>query len=88
MAAPLTEAAIEQVRQLIASGALSPGQRLPPEAELAESLGTSRNTMRGRACPGDRPCAGDSARRRHLRHEPAARAAARRNRRRGRPAAG
>ena len=46
MPASLTEAAIEQVRQLIASGRLSPGERLPPEAELAESLGTGRNTMR------------------------------------------
>lgn len=46
MGAPLTEAAIERVRQLIATGELGPGQRLPPEAELAESLGTSRNTVR------------------------------------------
>jgi GntR family transcriptional regulator, transcriptional repressor for pyruvate dehydrogenase complex len=46
MAAPLTEAAIEQVRTLIAAGNLVPGQRLPPEAELAESLGTSRSTVR------------------------------------------
>ena len=46
MAAPLTEAAIQQVRQLIATGQLVPGQRLPPEAELAESLGTSRSTVR------------------------------------------
>jgi GntR family transcriptional regulator, transcriptional repressor for pyruvate dehydrogenase complex len=46
VAAPLTEAAIEQVRMLITSGNLVPGQRLPPEAELAESLGTSRSTVR------------------------------------------
>ena len=46
MAAPLTEAAIEQMRMLITSGQLVPGQRLPPEAELAESLGTSRSTVR------------------------------------------
>jgi GntR family transcriptional repressor for pyruvate dehydrogenase complex len=46
MAAPLTEAAIQQVRDLIASGELVPGARLPPEAELAELLGTSRNTVR------------------------------------------
>jgi GntR family transcriptional repressor for pyruvate dehydrogenase complex len=44
--APLTEAAIQQVRDLIATGQLVPGQRLPPEAELAELLGTSRNTVR------------------------------------------
>jgi len=42
----LTEAAIEQVRMLITSGQLVPGQRLPPEAELAESLGTGRSTVR------------------------------------------
>ncbi len=46
MAASLTETAIEQVRELIASGRLAPGERLPPEAELAEALGTGRNTMR------------------------------------------
>jgi len=46
MAAPLTEAAIEQVRRLISVGELAPGQRLPPEGELAELLGTSRNTVR------------------------------------------
>jgi GntR family transcriptional repressor for pyruvate dehydrogenase complex len=46
MGAPLTEAAIQQVRDLIASGELAPGARLPPEAELADLLGTSRNTVR------------------------------------------
>ena len=38
MAAPLTEAAIEQMRHLITSGDLVPGQRLPPEAELYQRL--------------------------------------------------
>jgi GntR family transcriptional repressor for pyruvate dehydrogenase complex len=46
VAAPLTEAAIQQIRQLVADGQLLPGQRLPPEAELAEELGTSRSTVR------------------------------------------
>ncbi|MCU1391016.1 MAG: GntR family transcriptional regulator [Ilumatobacteraceae bacterium] len=46
MAAPLTEAAIQQVRQLVVDGELVSGQRLPPEAELAESLGMSRSTVR------------------------------------------
>jgi GntR family transcriptional repressor for pyruvate dehydrogenase complex len=46
MAAPLTEAAIQKVRRLITTGELVPGQRLPPEPELAESLGTSRSTVR------------------------------------------
>ena len=46
MGAPLTEAAIQQVRDLIAVGQLAPGAKLPPEAELAEMLGTSRGTVR------------------------------------------
>lgn len=46
MSAPLTEAAIRQVREMIAKGALAPGAKLPPEAELAAELGASRNTVR------------------------------------------
>jgi GntR family transcriptional repressor for pyruvate dehydrogenase complex len=46
VAAPLTEAAIEQIRELIGSGELAPGARLPPETELATQLGASRNTVR------------------------------------------
>ncbi len=46
MAAPLTETAIDRLRELIASGTLRPGDRLPPEAELATQLGASRNTVR------------------------------------------
>ena len=46
MATLLAEGAIEQVRHLIASGHFAPGDRLPPEAELAETLGTGRNTVR------------------------------------------
>jgi len=46
VAAPLTEAAISKMRAMIASGALAPGARLPPEAELAAELGASRNTVR------------------------------------------
>ena len=46
MAAPLTEAAIEQYACSSPADKLVPGQRLPPEAELAESLGTSRSTVR------------------------------------------
>ena len=46
MAAPLTETAIGRLRELIASGTLRPGDRLPPEAELASQLGASRNTVR------------------------------------------
>lgn len=46
MSAPRTEAAITKMREMIAGGHLSPGARLPPEAELAATLGASRNTVR------------------------------------------
>lgn len=46
MAAPLTEAAIERVRELIIRGDLRPGQRLPAEAALSEQLGVSRSGLR------------------------------------------
>ena len=38
--------AIEQIRRMISTGALSPGQRLPAERELAELFGVSRPTIR------------------------------------------
>lgn len=46
MAAPLIDSAIENIRQLIASGAWRPGDRLPPEAELSQQLGVSRSSTR------------------------------------------
>jgi len=46
LAAPMTEAAIERIRDLIGTGGLPPGARLPAEAELAGQLGASRNTVR------------------------------------------
>jgi GntR family transcriptional repressor for pyruvate dehydrogenase complex len=46
MAAPLTESAIAKLRDMISTGVLRPGDRLPPEAELASELGASRNTAR------------------------------------------
>jgi GntR family transcriptional repressor for pyruvate dehydrogenase complex len=46
MSAPLTEAAIRRIREMIAQGTLAPGAKLPPEAELATTLGASRNTVR------------------------------------------
>jgi GntR family transcriptional repressor for pyruvate dehydrogenase complex len=42
----LTDEAIDQIRNLIRTGALPPGSRLPPENELAAQLGLSRNSMR------------------------------------------
>ena len=38
--------ALEQIRQRIDAGHWPLGQRLPPEPELAELLGMSRNTVR------------------------------------------
>lgn len=46
MAAPLTEAAIARMREIIARGDLEPGARLAPEGGLADLLGASRNTVR------------------------------------------
>ncbi|PPS67267.1 MULTISPECIES: FadR/GntR family transcriptional regulator [Streptomyces] len=42
----LTDRAIAQIRELIASGTLPPGSKLPPEQELAAQLGLSRNLAR------------------------------------------
>lgn len=42
----VTDEAIEKVKAMIVSGELSPGARLPPEKELSERLGLSRNSMR------------------------------------------
>ena len=43
---PLHVTIAEQLAAAIASGALAPGARLPPERHLAESLGVSRMTVR------------------------------------------
>ncbi|MFV3306660.1 FadR/GntR family transcriptional regulator [Pseudomonas sp. NY15181] len=42
----LVDIALEQIRLRIDDGTWPLGQRLPPEPELAESLGISRNTVR------------------------------------------
>ncbi len=42
----LVDIALEQIRQRIDAGHWPLGQRLPPEPELAELLGMSRNTVR------------------------------------------
>ena len=42
----LTDRAIARIRELIQSGELSPGSKLPPEPQLAMQLGLSRNLMR------------------------------------------
>lgn len=42
----LCEEIAEQVRTLLRKGQLAPGDRLPPERELARLLGVSRNSLR------------------------------------------
>jgi len=44
--ASLTDDAIARIREMIVAGELQPGQRLPPEKELSEQLGLSRNSLR------------------------------------------
>jgi DNA-binding FadR family transcriptional regulator len=42
----VTDEAIEKIKEMIVSGALRPGDRLPKESELASGLGLSRNSLR------------------------------------------
>ncbi|MFD8864372.1 FadR/GntR family transcriptional regulator [Streptomyces sp. NPDC059590] len=42
----LTDKAIDRIRELVQSGELPPGAKLPPEQQLAAELGLSRNLMR------------------------------------------
>lgn len=42
----VTDAAILKIKEMIVTGELQPGSRLPPENELSERLGLSRNSLR------------------------------------------
>jgi len=42
----LYESVIEQIMDLIKNNELKPGDKLPPERELAEKLSISRNSLR------------------------------------------
>jgi GntR family transcriptional regulator, transcriptional repressor for pyruvate dehydrogenase complex len=42
----VTDEAIDRIKEMIVSGELRPGQRLPREADLAERLGLSRSSLR------------------------------------------
>lgn len=44
--APVTDQAIEKIKQMIVTGQLRPGDKLPKERDLAERLGLSRNSLR------------------------------------------
>src|SRR5881275_2984119 len=45
-AMPVTDVAIDKIKDMIISGELAPGDRLPKEAELAQRLGLSRSSLR------------------------------------------
>jgi len=42
----ISDSVVEQIEEMILTGALRPGEKLPPERELAEQLGISRPTLR------------------------------------------
>jgi GntR family transcriptional regulator, transcriptional repressor for pyruvate dehydrogenase complex len=42
----VTDEAIDRIKEMIVSGELHPGDRLPREADLAERLGLSRSSLR------------------------------------------
>jgi GntR family transcriptional regulator, transcriptional repressor for pyruvate dehydrogenase complex len=42
----VTDVAIEKIKEMIVSGEVRPGDRLPKEADLARRLGLSRNSLR------------------------------------------
>jgi GntR family transcriptional regulator, transcriptional repressor for pyruvate dehydrogenase complex len=42
----VTDQAINEIKRMIVSGELKPGERLPKESELAARLGVSRNSLR------------------------------------------
>ena len=42
----LTDQAIDKVKEMLLTGELQPGDRLPPEKELSERLGLSRSSLR------------------------------------------
>ena len=43
---PVTDVAIDKIKDMIITGELAPGDRLPKEAELAQHLGLSRSSLR------------------------------------------
>lgn len=46
MASAVTDRAISAIKQMVVDGTLRPGDRLPTEKELAETIGVSRNSLR------------------------------------------
>ena len=52
----VTDDAITKIRHMILSGQLAPGDRLPPEADLAAELGLSRTSPCGSRLRAGSPC--------------------------------
>ncbi|PWH07250.1 GntR family transcriptional regulator [Brachybacterium endophyticum] len=46
MASAVSDKAISAIKQMVVDGTLRPGDRLPTEKELAETIGVSRNSLR------------------------------------------
>ena len=46
MASTVTDRAISAIKQMVVDGTLKPGDRLPTESELSETIGVSRNSLR------------------------------------------
>ncbi|WP_422116155.1 FadR/GntR family transcriptional regulator [Brachybacterium sp. UNK5269] len=46
MASAVTDRAISAIKQMVLDGTLKPGDRLPTEKELSETIGVSRNSLR------------------------------------------
>lgn len=46
MSSAATDRAISAIKQMVVDGDLHPGDRLPPEKELSEHIGVSRNSLR------------------------------------------
>ena len=42
----VTDKAISAIKNMIIDGELKPGDRLPPEKQLSERIGVSRNSLR------------------------------------------
>ena len=89
MAAPMTERAIARIRQLIMDGTAHRGQPATARARAGRARRVLPQHHAGSGPgPGHRASAGRPTRRRHVRHQPAARTAAGRHRDGRRPDAG
>ena len=63
----LSDVIEQQLEYLILEGTLRPGEKLPPERELAKQFDVSRPSLRGHSAPGSERAAPAPSGRRHLR---------------------